>query len=80
MFLAIYFYYMKQELGYIIYNGKKILVLSRFSINRKTGDGGRSLKFRKTGKEGRFFSCESDFLQQSEEHIHSLINGKVIHL
>lgn len=63
-----------QTTGYVQINGQKVLVLVR------QGKHFRSLKIRKSGKEGSFFTDESDFLSLPENQnlANDLINGRVI--
>ena len=66
-----------QSTGYIYINNKKILVLIREAGNSKNGFY-RSLKIRKTGKDGIFLEDESIFLKNRQGLLKKLLNGEVI--
>ncbi len=66
-----------QGTGYILVGNKKILVLLREVGNPKRGFY-RSLKLRKTGKDGIFLEDESIFLNERLDLVQELLDGKVI--
>jgi hypothetical protein len=63
-----------QGIGYILVLGEKVKVLWRA---HKTGI---FLKLRKTGKDGQYFSPESEYLSDAPETFKKLKNGQVINL
>ena len=63
-----------QTIGYVILDNQKVLVLVRA---RKYG---RSLKLRKTGKDGIHFSDEQVGLQADPELKAALLNNQVVNL
>ena len=66
-----------QGAGHILVGNKKILVLLREAGDTKRGFY-RSLKLRKTGKDGVFMEDESIFLSERHDLVQELLDGKVI--
>jgi len=72
---------MCQQLGHIIVNGEKILVLSRVVVKgRKRDNGYNSLKIRKSGEDGIFFDSESDYLSEHPLTLKDLKDGIIVSL
>lgn len=72
---------MYQQIGYLIVNGEKILVLSRVVIKgRKRDNGYNSLKIRKSGKDGIFFDSESEYFSEHPLILKDLKDGIVVNL
>ena len=65
-----------QTIGYIKPAGVKILVLVRQSHSRKATY--RTLKIRKSGKDGTHFSDEEKFFNEEPEKLFDLLNGEVV--
>lgn len=63
-----------QDTAYVKINGKNILVL------RRLVKYGFKIRLRKSGHLGSFLSEESDFLENSPNHLADLLSGKTIYL
>jgi hypothetical protein len=67
--------------GHVIVNGKTILVLCRVNDTQgRTAAHGITLKLRKTGKPGKHFSDESDYLTETPEKFQRILNGESVKL
>lgn len=67
-----------QFAGFLEVRGKTIRVLVRPNFSHQGRSQYVSLKMRTTGKLGKYMQAESEYLEQSEDDLTNLLNGKVI--